>query len=89
VDVQTETSIFTGTAKLFCTKVEIPETIIKRGERITIRIEGYVNKTSLTGGRVIIGTDPKNRDGTYITPSTDTPVTTTKFDCHLPFKIDN
>lgn len=75
-------------AELFSIPIVIPATSYAVGTTLRVTIEGWyqVNAAGNTG-RVILGTDPKNRDGTYIVPSTDDPITTTKLEFYTPYKI--
>jgi hypothetical protein len=69
--------------------ITIPETDFKKGEILRFTIEGWGQDTS--DGcvvRLTIAHDPKNRDGTYIVPSTDSPETTTTLKFYCPFSLD-
>ena len=59
------------------------ETIIKKGEQLRLEIIVYV-----TGAAEWIewGHDPKNRDGTILTPSSEDTITSSRI--NVPFKID-
>ena len=66
--------------------ITIPRTHFKKGETLRIIIS---TSWTVSGGGVWgygVGLDPYNRDGTYITPSTDDVVTKTELS--VPFKID-
>jgi hypothetical protein len=96
-DGTTETDIASGTwarenapdAKAAqVTKITIPEHHFKRGEILRLNVLSQARSDDASAVRLTIGTDPMNRDGTYIIPSTDTPTTTTKLEFYCPFKID-
>lgn len=78
--------------KLFCMSVTIPNTNFKIGETLRISVLVYGKLTAVDSGledlTVAFGYDPMNRDGTYIIPSADDPVTTTQLKGWIPFKID-
>ena len=86
--IQTET--ITGIAeKIFSIPITIPKTHFKKGEILRLSVQIYAaigDPGTGTGGGTVIGHDPKNRDGTYLTPSTDDTITLLEFYC--PFSID-
>ena len=98
-DGTTETDIATATTpeisfgtsgndkKLEAIPITIPKTRFKKGETLRLNVNATATKTSGTGNvRVVIGNDPQNRDGTYITPTTDD--FTTQLVFHAPFDLD-
>lgn len=73
------------TLKIICTAINLPQTHFKKGD--ILRLTTYFNWANLAGTNgMVIGTDPQNRDGTYIKPSTDK--TTTKLEFYVPFKLN-
>ena len=74
---------------IFNLNITVPKTHFKKGEILRLTI--YCNGTKTAGVNnfhVAFGCDPQNRDGTYIIPSTDDPVSTTKLEFYCPFDID-
>lgn len=70
-------------------KMTVPRTHFKKGETIRITVEGW-SKLETDGANdsiVVLGTDPYNRDGTHIIPSTDSPASTTKLKFLIPFEV--
>lgn len=58
------------------------------GDSIRIKLGGAICGGTGTLDNVYIGIDPLNRDGeALISPSTDSPVTTTTFKVRLPFEV--
>lgn len=95
--VQSQTMVVTvGTndplTTILSMPLEISSTGFKAGETLRVTVEGW---GKATGGatvkdiRLTIGHDPINRDGTYIVPSTDDPVTITKFNSVISYDIKN
>lgn len=89
-DTQSRTYTYSSTdheAQIISLAISIPRTSFSPGEQLRVTIEGY---SKVTGGtdehRTLIGLDPQNRDGTYITPSTDDPATTTQLKVYVPFR---
>lgn len=86
--IATETSqaISSGTKTDFLIPITVPKTTFKAGD--TLRLTMEIVKVGGTGGvwAVYYGNDPLNRDGTYLTPSSDNTTTQTKIT--IPFKID-
>ena len=79
-----------GSEALNSIPIVIPKTSFKRGEILRLTMEGWANEI-IPGNhyRISLGTDPMNRDGTYIIPSTDTnPITTTQLKIWVPFNLD-
>lgn len=70
-------------------KIDLTETNFKVGEtlRVNVIINYYYSLGGAHSSNVAFGCDPKNKDGTYINPSTDTPATTTSAKIKIPFKI--
>lgn len=67
----------------------MPRTSFSKGEQLRVTL--VISTGCDTSQNVIcaIGTDPKNRDGTYINPSTDDPETITKTKIYFPFRIED
>lgn len=74
----------------FCTVIEVPKTRFKTGETIRLTIECWsIGNTVWDTIYHTLGTDPLNRDGTRIIPSTDTgPETITQLNIYMPFALD-
>jgi len=71
----------------------IPQTSFKRGDVLRLNMSGANYKDAGAGGPsgvgIALGSDPMNRDGIYIKPSSDTnPQTTTRLKFHCPFVLD-
>lgn len=100
-DGSSETDLVTGTSQtitlggeesqkdLSVMSLVVPETLFKTGEilRLTMGVT-WTRTAGANNGTVYLGTDPQNRDGTNIAPSTDSPATTTKLEFYCPFKVD-
>jgi len=92
--VQTETVDGNGPDRSL-SLLDIPittRTHFKKGDILRLTIESWMCKGA-TGdnaqGRVYYGVDPLNRDGTYLTPSSDTlPFSTTKTEIYIPFETE-
>ena len=80
--ISTASGLTTGN---FLVDLEIPKTTFKDGD--VLRIEMTINKDGGAGGvwEMSYGTDPTNRDGTRLIPSTADVTTTTKIS--IPFKL--
>lgn len=100
-DGTTETDIATATSpvvsagastkvlELVTMPITIPKTHFKKGD--TLRLNMLVTPVKAVGTQsatAILGHDPRNRDGSLIVPSTDTPDTITKIIFKLPFDLD-
>ena len=74
--------------ELVVVPLTIPKTLFKKGE--TLRISMILTGTTAQEGqsKILLGHDPRNRDGTHIVPSTDDPDTITKLIFKAPFDID-
>ena len=67
--------------------LNLNQTHFKIGDTIRLSIEGLMkNNTGGHQGRIAWGQDPKNRDGTIFTPSSDNTITKTHIT--IPFKIN-
>jgi hypothetical protein len=78
--------ITTGTAVVVnLIEISIPETNFAKGDTFGIAVT--VTETA-NNGYLAWGHDPMNRDGDYISPSSDDPESTTRFIVRVPFKID-
>lgn len=68
--------------------IVVPLTHFKVGDILRLTIEVWIKADA--GGTCYagFGIDPRNRDGTYIIPSTDTPSTITSSNIQIPFKIN-
>jgi hypothetical protein len=72
-----------------CLTIPITQTPFKKGDVLRLTLEAWGHTDAATNtGMVTIGTDPMNRDGTYIKPSTDTPTSTTQLKIWIPFNLD-
>ena len=80
-----------------CESLEIPKTHFKKGETIRITIEIWIKRNStMDVNGIIFGTDPMNRKFSYssygdtitLNPSTDDPLSTTRFEAYLPFDLN-
>ena len=72
--------------------IPLTQTHFGIGDVLRVTIEGYDKEAahfSDTTNVLIVGQDPMNRDGTYIIPSTDNPVSITQTKIWIPFKIEN
>jgi len=78
-----------GWPDIFSLKGTLTQTHFKRGEILRCRVEiwGTNGDNTGDGNSVRFGTDPMNRDGTYITPSTET-TKITRFEVSVPFRQD-
>ena len=66
----------------------IPRTHFSKGDVLRLTCEGWTASTSTDTTIIAFGHDPRNRDGTNISPSTDDPATITQLILHIPFRID-
>jgi len=85
----TQSESLTDDYRILALNINVPKTHFKKGEILRLTIYCYGEKTA--GGNnfhVVFGCDPQNRDGTWIVPSTDNPVSTTKLEFYCPFEID-
>ena len=73
--------------RTMCVPIVIPQTHYKKGEILRLTIEGWIKKDGAGTSLGTVSFDPQNRDGTLITPSTDTDVTTIST-FHCPFRLD-
>jgi hypothetical protein len=74
---------------LFNLIMDIPDTSFKRGDILRLTMQANATKTAGSNSfHVVYGQDPKNRDGTHIIPSTDSPASTTQLIFACPFKVD-
>ncbi len=72
---------------LVSTPMTIPNTVLRKSDVLTLTVEGWGRQSDPSSdrkGRIIIGTDPKNRDGTQLTPTTNNEETT-QLKLKLPF----
>ena len=78
-----------NTNKIFNIPITISETLFKVGDILRLSI---VCDSTATAASAAIGTDPMNRDdnsaNAWITPSTDTPTSTTILKLKIPYRID-
>lgn len=87
----TATGVHT-TSNLELLPISLTQTHFAIGDILRVTVEGYIKDIGwISGGRntlkIGIGQDPMNRDGTYLTPSTDTgEITINKI--YIPFKLD-
>lgn len=86
----TELASSTASDHYILTALEIPltETNFNVGDVLRVTVEGWDKEASADSTNIlIIGQDPMNRDGTYIIPSTDSPVSITQSKIWIPFKV--
>jgi len=80
-----------NTISLVTIPMTIPQTHFKKDDVLRLTIEGW-GKVLATGdnqkGKLYIATDPMNRDGDRIKPSSDDPTSITKLNLYLPFRLD-
>ena len=70
--------------------IPLTQTHFGIGDVLRVTIEGYDKEAAPDSTNIlIVGQDPMNRDGTYIIPSTDNPVSITQAKIWIPFKIEN
>src|SRR3990167_1029032 len=81
VSASSQSTVGTGTTNLLIPLV-VPETHFRRGEILQLKITD-----NSAASNEFIGTDPQNRDGTNITPSTDTNGFTNSA-LYIPFKLE-
>ena len=90
----TETTLVSTTAPahgknektIYCLQASIPRTSFEIGEFLRVTFTPDITADGESAG---MGTDPYNRDGvTYLAPSSDDPVTTTKLEVYIPYEID-
>lgn len=76
--------------KLTALAIPLTQTHFGIGDVLRVTIEGYDKEAAPDSTNIlIVGQDPMNRDGTYIIPSTDDPVSITQTKIWIPFKIEN
>lgn len=76
--------------KLTALAIPLTQTHFGIGDVLRVTIEGYDKEAAPDSTNIlIVGQDPMNRDGTYIIPSTDDPVSITQSKIWIPFKIEN
>ena len=76
--------------KLTALAIPLTQTHFAIGDILRVTIEGYDKEAAPDSTNIlIVGQDPMNRDGTYIIPSTDNPVSITQAKIWIPFKIEN
>jgi hypothetical protein len=92
---QTDTVTYAGdsesnTISLVTMPITIPQTHFKKDDVLRLTIEGWgrVDGSSTQKGKLYIGTDPMNRDGDNIKPSSDDPTSITKLNLYCPFRLD-
>jgi hypothetical protein len=76
-----------GELKILNFPITVPKTRFAPGETLRVTIEGWARARDTKDARIAIGLDPINRDGTYINPSTDDPISTTQLKASIPFRI--
>jgi hypothetical protein len=77
--------------RLVSIPITIPQTHFKKGDVLRLTIEGWGKVLAIGSnqeGKLYIATDPMNRDGARIKPSSDDPTSITKLNLYLPFKLD-
>lgn len=78
----------TTTKEIVTLKIPVTRTHYAKGDVLRITVESWAISTDASDVRSEFGHDPQNRDGTNITPSTDSPTTITKFEVLIPFLLD-
>ncbi len=74
--------------ELMTVPLTVPKTHFKKGDTLRLNITVTpVRAAGSQGAEAILGHDPRNRDGSFITPSTDSPDTITQVIFHAPFDI--
>lgn len=69
--------------------IPLTQTHFAIGDVLRVTVEGYDKEAAADStNNLIIGQDPMNRDGTYIIPSTDDPVSITQTKIWIPFKLN-
>lgn len=71
---------------LLNSEIVVPRTHFKVGDILRLTIEVWARVNPGGSGKWIYATDPQNRDGTYLTPSTDD--TITRFELYIPYELD-
>jgi len=72
-------------------KIPLTKTHFKKDDILRLTIKGWAKCTETPDTHTrnfYFGTDPQNRDGANIKPSTDDPVTTTVTKLYIPFALD-
>ena len=84
-------SLTAGQYILTALAIPLTQTHFGIGDVLRVTIEGYDKEAAPRDSTniLIVGQDPMNRDGTYIIPSTDNPVSITQNKIWIPFKIEN
>jgi hypothetical protein len=80
---QTDATIVMPVANL---PITIPQTQFKIGEQLRLTVEVWMMRVGAANTYFALGEDPKNRDGTYIKPSTVSTTSSLIFAC--PFSLD-
>lgn len=64
------------TLDMLTMQITVPKTKFSKGDYLRLTVEFYVKADSTNGIiNCVLGHDPANRDGTYLTPSTDATIT--------------
>jgi len=85
---QTNTQGSGGGTEMVLVPITIPETDFQSGETLRLTIEGWIKTDAgaANDAHITVGHDPRNRDGTNITPSTDDVLT--QLILYMPFKLN-
>lgn len=70
--------------EVYCLPIVLTETIFAVGDILRVSLYFTISAAAKSGA---IGIDPQNRDGTYISPSSDDPPSTSTAIIKMPFKI--
>jgi len=68
-------------------QIDLTKTTFKKGDVLRVTFNLGYNLISGSGVYIVLGHDPRNRDGTYIIPSTDDPDTFTNTTISIPYEI--
>lgn len=80
-EITTINSADAGVGTVASNQIPCTQTLIKKGEQLRIVLKVIV----ISPGTSTIGHDPRNRDGTILTPTTDNSITSSVI--KIPFKI--
>ena len=73
-------------ARVETLSIPITNTPFKEGEQLRVTANLYARRSTGAAEKVAFGSDPMNRDGALIIPSTDG--TISQFKCWIPFNLD-
>ena len=75
-----------GGETTYSATVDITKQHFKKGEILRVEVEYWLKAHDANTKTISVGTDPQNRDGTNITPSTTNAIT--KSAVYIPFNLD-